>query len=356
MAYRYKKRPSYSRRKSSYRKKSYNRNKKTVGYKLNKSDNDAYKQAQIYRYPFSNQTTIPKIPDGLAQHSVGVSFNHVHALAGLSPNCTIILFPGMNNWLHTVNNDASTSNAGHTLLNYFLSRAGTEPNYTYQIFQGQPGTNDFTGTESFDYEKWRLVSAGLRIKCINNDQENEGHWEAIRIPMTDHRGRMPVVAAGGNRGQVRPANPLINVATAHTSYQINSTYQMGKIKDLGKYEARLKPMTNNHVFKSMVKAQGAVLTDFATNMYPADGMEFHNDLTDSFIDDNWDAIAIRIHGVANTRIILQSRANYELIPRVNTPISSFASENAYAPKLIESKFLEYKRKETKPMAYIYSKK
>lgn len=112
----------------------------------------------------------------------------------------------------------------------------------------------------------RLVGAGLRLHLNNNQLENEGYWEAARIPFLRHEHTADATTCVITR-------PSINTPIDLSSYQ---SYQTGALKDLHTVQFGLNSQDNEHDFV-VTHASGAAILDKTT-------------------DPTWDAIIIKLHG------------------------------------------------------------
>lgn len=72
--------------------------------------------------------------------------------------------------------------------------------------------------------KWRLVSSGIKIECMNEWDDQEGSWESIRLPYEQTQ-----------------ADQLKEAWQATYTMQDHPTYSSGAIKDLKKKVWQLKP-------------------------------------------------------------------------------------------------------------------
>lgn len=237
--------------------------------------------------------------------------------------------------------------------------------------------------ENARIDKWRLVSCGLRISCVNNATGNAGWYEASRInipksgnewalqPMpygehfaynvadtnapeaADRSGlekwakETPLfitskylftdqlINPGGSTATTRPpglkglSSSLPYVETRN-DMENNPTYTSGKLRDMYKVVFKLRPTTDEHDYK-----------DFPTKFSRHDGLRNwpfgnagpstvnHTDFLTSgasqLVDETFDAIHIRIHAEAGARIILHYVANQELVYDENSIVQRTAT-------------------------------
>jgi len=322
------------------------------------TDGAAEKQAMIYRYPFSTATTIPKIPDGCADNTIGLSYVNVSTTVGKT---SVILYPGMNAWgcsrrlTSVVAADKQMQIHTQNHMDLCTDKPLEETTEDYILEQGK-------NREKFEtnWAKWRLVSCGIRIKCINNDQENDGIWKAVRIPVNKEN-YAKIIVSGSDlyNGKVIPEFGFTTDIPS-THWIKNDTFQHGKIKDLYKFEGRLKPLTMQHKWKECTQKLPFKYTDTIGegNLRVIPKSDEHFSKTrelsqiEDTIDDNWDAILIEISGKDHTKTLVTTKCNYEMVPSRTSLLAQYASECKYTPKLVESKFNQYRLNETLPLSYI----
>ena len=318
----------------------------------------------IYRYPFSTATTTPKIPDGTAVPTIGVQYRSTHVVT--QPNNgkqLVYLFPGINSWgaVYDEHQNKQTNWFNASTTNEFIVKAPEEdtiPVNTLYHLQKSPQNHII---------KWRVVSAGLRVKNTNNDSQNEGIWEAVRVPLTVND-VMVCISTGDKQGKVELHDVTTDRLRTNTNWQNDSSYQTGKIKDFGKYEFRLKPNDRRHEWVEQpgeIKFQLNVDTKEMRvgssyigklDIQSDTGTDIQNQDLRNFVDLNWDALAIQISGNKGvTNCLFTTIINYELQLSSDSPLSHYASTCKYAPKQLEKMFNMYRTKELKPGSYIYKR-
>lgn len=368
MPYNTSKRRSYGsykgKKKYSGRKKGslFNSGPRFVGKSGMGTKPKAFDELQVYRDPFSTATTNPKIPDGKATHSCGLRLQAVREwVNGNSGNTTMefLLFPGISNGLSAWSvgtgvypDDATDSNNSMAYTNHAPLVAfdnGTEGGAlsVVQPFQGR-------------IVKWRMVSQAARFTLINNSDENDGWWEAVRVQLTGDepfdliRTKASKHEQTGNAGDtwfhigsmfrddpnngnigyndnlnnevtyVKEGNPIMS--SAHQMVE-HPTYVTGKLRDLHRYSFQLKPQGSDHEFITM--NEQIVNSGMSYAFEPGIGLDGiagkhmrdrgdAPDITKPLMDTGFDAIFIRVHGrpggvAGATRIMAHVVANQELI-------------------------------------------
>lgn len=212
----------------------------------------------VMRNPFSTATTTPKVCDGKLGHSVGVREGTAFQVADEGGEIVFILYPGL-------------TSSVCTMTNALLSPVVTDyPNsIDSQAFTGGVKAND-------NPDRFRLVSAGMRVTCINNAENNNGWFEAIRVPI----GFSFSNATGSVFDTVlRDDQPVINPFLENELYKDTNSwanhpsYVTGKLRNLEKHMFYLQPTGDREV---NLLASGS-----------------------DMFDKNFDIIMLRIHAAAS---------------------------------------------------------
>lgn len=216
-----------------------------------------------HRDPFSNRFTPPKIEDGKAAMSSAIKLRmagQVTMPTGAGTSVTLCLGPGLSSNFYPVDGLPALDPA--------------DPVYQSHIA---------TETLRNAIKHIRLVGCAARFSLLNNADQNEGYWEAIRVPFTwsditlqarDTPASEPVTGSLDFTGAITAAG---------SDFSQHSTYQTGKLKDLHKYQFKLNSTTNEHPF-----------TDPATI---GDGLNGPTTAQQQgFIDETFDVVLIRVFG------------------------------------------------------------
>jgi len=255
--------------------------------------------AAVYNNPFSTATTNPKIPDGKVYSSTGVRLQGVTEVVNDgTETMDILLFPGLNNGV-SVTSTLGAASKGLPYRDHGLFNTGALP-------QGQL---------SASIHKWRIVSQALKITLVNNSDENDGWFEAIRVqgsadsgfgPATQLDGSPPGVYVGADVAGVLPA-------LSATSLVEHPTYVTGKLRDIHRYMFHLMPQGNDHEFNIMPRT-----------------VETNEEFVQSCLDnESYDSVFIRVHGrtgSAPTRLMLHVISNQEVVYDEGTFMTRYHSE------------------------------
>lgn len=224
----------------------------------------------VMRNPFSTATTTPKVCDGKVGHSVGVREANAFTVSSLKGTLHYILYPGLGSGLTVIDNIGGTA----------TSTPPRDDKVAYnglELTSAALASTDTTGLKKNEApDRWRIVSQGLRLTPINNSENNNGWFEAIRVPFAyDEKSLL-------NR-------PLNNTATPPVAVQaavcINPTFE-GQI------------LTSNQWAKhpSYVTGRLRNLEKHMFYLQPNQDREFVNniDTLNTQMDSNYDIICIRI--------------------------------------------------------------
>lgn len=254
--------------------------------KIQKSTRVATKSAKVLRdlkalirNPF-NLVTDGRIPDGRANLSLPVKVQQVQQVTMPNDFMDVFFFPGLSNAISYWHNDNfSTQNAmpigSHGLAS---NAAGVQKNATGQIVQ------------------WRTVSAGLRLSLVNNAITNEGWFECARITL-------PKESAGWDLSETFAAGNFYPKHVGKNSFiptDINSlknhpSYATGKLRDIDHVLFNLRANADVHEFNTL-----------------KDGSSTNEAYR--YVDEGFDAIWIRVHGVAGTtKLLFNYVLNQEIV-------------------------------------------
>jgi len=340
--------------------------------------------------PFSIRNNQPKWPDGLASYSIGRKNQYTSEVYG--KDLVFAFFPGLLNWCQVYYWDED-ANVFHLVSNHH-KYDNVDLMYEFSNDLGT-GTNDNHVWRNVNidpkyYESWRPVSLGLRIECVNNDEDNDGWFEAIRTNRDTYRHRLGIIKAGTGglndttlksantaptsyehtdlyHGMMYPATMTVQEWYSARNWALHPSYSSGKLKDIGDYIFTLNQTTNDNEFIKLralsVAPTGVIPQDVyrreydtssvtlkytippvwgtstavadTTNYIPVTEVNQETgtttqaslipDVQKLYISDAFDMILIRVHGLDNTRLMLQSVQNIELTCGERSPYLQFTS-------------------------------
>jgi hypothetical protein len=153
----------------------------------------------------------------------------------------------------------------------------------------------------------RTVGAALRLSLVNSADQNEGYWEAARVP-TNH---LDFSFEGTTTAVSLPmGGPGVNLDLSNYA-----TYLKGKLRDIHRYQFKLNAIDNDIKFSRMV-------TEPPT--------------TESMVSEQWDTIILKIHGRveagAPSMIMYDCISAQEVIYKENTALARLMTSTAYVPQ------------------------
>lgn len=307
-------------------------------------DAQAVRQLTVYRYPFSTATSNPKVPDGKLTQSIGYRWQYSSVIEG--GNMLIVLHPILMTMGTALPVTTGDLNPNKTTFHWNINAAGGNT----AVFPGNLAAITYSGAIG----RWRVVSQALKLKCVNSDDHNDGHWEAIRIPSTNNMMVGPEIDLFVGSGKL--SNRWINEVKMKQNWLLNPTYQSGKIKNLGQYEFRLSPQKEEHDLISMPKVVEFDIDNYDVNgdQVLADGID-DTHLWRYLIDEQFDTILIKIQGSEQnpvTRILSHWVQNVETTPTVNHENAIFQTECVDAGASLKKRLLEFKREERLPGKFV----
>ena len=216
--------------------------------------------------PFDTKIPQPKLLDNSVDYSAGVKFRQTGNFSCDPAVATHVwLFPGIStplNWRRTAD----------------------------VIAQASPSFTNHAASDRASIKRWRLVSCGLKFNLLNSGDEDDGIWEAVRVPN---------VVTADVSSITGDATGLTVRGTGLSDLPAYRSYQSGRLKDLHRFMFKLNSQALDHPFKN-----GA-----------------HSG-TESNLDQNFDAIYIKITGRLNATspsvLMYDVVSNQEIVYEDNT--------------------------------------
>lgn len=242
--------------------------------------------------PFDQRFPQPKLLDGSVTRSSGVRFRNVGRiqLNKIGQPDYILVLPGFSNTLAWyVNGDA------------FWSTPIAHPSHMGNV------------TDRGNVRRIRYVSGGVKLSLLNSSDDNEGYWEAIRIPYSNLIGS-DGLAPVGEDGLLIPTDITAPSFTNLASY---STYQTGRLRDIHRFMFKLNSVNPDHDFK---KPFGAT---------PVNWNELY--------DEGFDCVLIKLYGRVDATVpsILQYDvvSNQEVEYKDDTALGRLMNNNIMVPNM-----------------------
>lgn len=232
--------------------------------------------------PFSTSTMAPKLPDGKVPRTSGIRLRNTGELAcSITGPSMIALIPGLSN-----------------ALCWNISGAATVA--APAAFSGHIGTV----ADRANVQKGRIVSAGMRLSLLNNADENDGYWEACRMPVS--ASDFTIDATTG----LARLNFLVDATKNLSQYQ---TYQTGKIRDLHRIQFDLSSQDTEHDYNTLLAAAAG-----------------------DMVDTRFDVVIVKINGrlgtgVSPTRLMYNCISNQELVYKEDTALARLMTKTKRSP-------------------------
>lgn len=163
----------------------------------------------------------------------------------------------------------------------------------------------------------RTVGTALRLSLVNSADQNEGYWEAARIPTSNLDCKFyvadPDPAGDGSVPAVTNTAVSMNLGSLDLSnYQ---TYLTGKLRDIHRYQFKLNAIDNDINFAKILTEPPQV---------------------NQFVSEQWDTIIIKIHGRvevgAPSMIMYDCISCQEVIYKENTALARLMTTSPYVPQ------------------------
>lgn len=354
---------------------------------VTKNSGKGYDQLTVYRDPFSTRTTNPKIPDGKTRLSTGIKLQAVKEIVNNGTGTMdFMIYGGIGNGIVAINT-ARPDNGLNTNQDLNVQPDGTPGDSTYSIYNpykkhvafyvdkaSNPSTEDFPVDQSLvqgndsQASYWRLVSQAVKLSLVNNSDENDGWFEAIRVHRAFDKDEWFIsqspeangIAQPGDGNQVLVIPDLKDLTTKQLVE--NPTYCTGKLRDIHKYKFQLKAVSTDHDFIRLRRSYriGGQIGNFRdtpkiqnNGIWPLDlgvtGTGYHPqtqflNFMEHTVDQSFDMIYIRVHGRVNavndsqytaqpTRLLAHTVSNQELIFDDDAIQARFHTETDQVPNI-----------------------
>lgn len=248
--------------------------------------------------PFDKGMSQPKLLDGKVSRSSGIRLRATGEITCNGGGSTYIaLIPGMSNVLcWRVDNDPLIPEVTPSPFNGHLD--------------SEPDRSNVKAT--------RTVGTALRLSLVNSADQNEGYWEAARVPTSSLDFTFTETVAGDPLA-VPPIPSQSNTAVYMNLGALDlsnyATYLTGKLRDIHRYQFKLNAIDNDINF-SRILAEPPVV--------------------DQFVSEQWDTIIIKIHGRvevgAPSMIMYDCISCQEVIYTENTALARLMTTSPYVPQ------------------------
>lgn len=238
--------------------------------------------------PFDKGMSQPKLLDGKVSRSSGIRLRATGEITCNGSGSTYIaLVPGASNVLcWRVDNDPLV------------------PEVTPVPFQGHLDTL----ADRANVKGVRTVGTALRLSLVNSADQNEGYWEAARIPTSALDFHFTLDAGGATTTSVAMTLGSLDLS----NYQ---TYLTGKLRDIHRYQFKLNAIDNDINFSRIISEPPEV---------------------DQLLSEQWDTIIIKVHGRvelgAPSMMMYDCISCQEVIYKENTALARLMTTSPYVPQ------------------------
>nr|UDL17066.1 MAG: hypothetical protein [Biomphalaria pfeifferi virus] len=206
----------------------------------------------VMRSAFSTACAAAKVPDGRVSASI----------ASREAGCSVILQKGSETMCFAL---IPCINSG--MAYYTITSTGTPPTDTVaaaDIFTYDEANKGGTGAERCD--RFRVVSAAMRLSSINSAQYNNGWFEAIRV-QTDYIDADVDASAINNKTNFGTLNIAFeNNLMKSTRWCSHPSYVTGKLADLYKHQFYLQSQSDREFNRTAGANVSANYLGFDVNM------------------------------------------------------------------------------------------
>lgn len=237
--------------------------------------------------PFDKGMSQPKLLDGKVSRSSGIRLRATGEITCNGSGSTYIaLIPGASNVLcWRVDNDP------------------TVPEVTPVPFQGHLDTT----ADRANVKGVRTVGTALRLSLVNSADQNEGYWEAARIPTSALDFSFSTI-----NGTLTTSVAMTLGSLDLSNYQ---TYLTGKLRDIHRYQFKLNAIDNDINFSRIISEPPEV---------------------DQLLSEQWDTIIIKVHGRvelgAPSMMMYDCISCQEVIYKENTALARLMTTSPYVPQ------------------------
>jgi len=232
--------------------------------------------------PFDKGLSQPKLLDGKVARSSGIRLRATGEITCNSTGSTYIaLIPGLSNVL-----------CWRTVADPLV------PEETPTSFQGHLDTvNDRANVKGV-----RTVGVALRLSLVNSADQNEGYWEAARIPTS------------AIDFHVSPTGTQVSMTLGDLDLSNYQTYLTGKLRDIHRYQFKLNAIDNDINFSKPSEPPSVT----------------------QLVSEQWDTIIIKVHGRveigAPSMIMYDCISCQEVIYKENTALARLMTTSPYVPQ------------------------
>jgi hypothetical protein len=209
-------------------------------------------------------------------------------------------------------------------------------------------------------DKWRTVSQGMRITLLNNDQENDGWFESVRLKISMNEEHYTLSEFETDKARLIP-NLNMFAAAKDRNIADQPSYMAGPLKDIHKVQFDLHHITEDHPFTVVPSAIDVGYFSTATppagnapnRLFTFDRGEIGaNRLVKTVVDNNCDVIMLYIWGrknvVSPSNLLIEVAQNSEIVYSEGSTLSKYHQKAQYsaAAKNAQKRASDLKKQDT----------
>ena len=258
-----------------------------------------------HRDPFSRSFDPPKIEDGKALMSSAIRLR-------MTGSCTIPTTAGSNSVVLALGPGLSS--------NFFHHGAQEVVGPAHPVYAAHMDTEELRN----QIKLIRLVGCAARFSLLNNAEQNEGYWEAIRVPFSWSEINLRTRDDPTTQPVTGSLDFSAAIAAAGTDFSQHMTYQTGKLSKLHEYQFKLNSTTNEHPFTSVDSI--------------GDGLNGPTQAQlEGFVDETFDIVLIRVYGRNEASFPSSLRydivSNQEVIWKENSQAARMMKKSNHNPNM-----------------------
>lgn len=309
--------------------------------------------------PFNTAAFASKVPDGKCGYSIGVKRQVSKQIVSSKGAKIFVLTPTFNcsGFNCDVVGNVIDGIEYHTFSDSDITVRAPSATALAGTAAATVETNLTLGNNS--PEKWRMVSAGMKITLTNNSEKNDGWFEAIRVNASPSSKDYVFLKNVGQDEGILGVHPFFedSIIGKSESWVNHPSYVTGKLRDLHKHMFILQQVNGSRDFCTI--RQNNTSSGFkdpqipigAFKSGPSEAFTFKNaDEIEHWADDScFDVVLVKCYsatdtvGSSTTNLHLHMVHNHEYIydslstySKFQTPTSNMASSVLRATALINS--------------------
>lgn len=301
------------------------------------------KHLHVVKNPFSNMHQQPKMPDGKVPTSLARRMRNVQSVevdTGVN-FMDILLCPHFGLGCVINGSTEDTTDLGLKWIGF----PGQTGGFVCDLFS--TGTKPLTPQSGI--AKQRIVSQGLRLTQINNDEANDGWFEACRVNFRNTQVNYSLVRQDGteavlnsNTGAVLIPDATLMGTLASLPLVEQPGYASGMLKDLKKLEFKNLPVgcecQMNETPTIELTSDTDITIDASGHWAALLATEKAQSAVDMMVDHSWDYVLVRIHGrsgTPNTKLIVELIQNVEFCFDPSSDFVTFQTPNVRHKRIEE---------------------